>query len=209
MQRIHGFYSTLAASSLVKKLEGIGRANQIDYHICDHERIEGELLKSSTGIGLATRYFPLSMKRWQQENPRPAKLFSAPEELKCEACGKNLLDPMSGIVVLLETYDRAQQEKQEYVDVYFCCKGYCDEVLAKKYSIPGLIDSWEDIPDITIPTVYLKWVMTLLNQHRAGVSYTEKAFTAVRKLLIALFPYVSREPTSEEKKRLSTLEAIP
>jgi len=116
---------------------------------------------------------------------------------------------MSGIVVLLETYDRAQQEKQEYVDVYFCCKGYCDEVLAKKYSIPGLIDSWEDIPDITIPTVYLKWVMTLLNQHRAGVSYTEKAFTAVRKLLIALFPYVSREPTSEEKKRLSTLEAIP
>jgi len=204
-----GFYSTLPASSVTKKLEGISVANGIDINIFDHERIENDLLKSSEGIALASRYFPESIKKWKGENPRPVKLFETEEELKCDACGKNLLDPINGVVVFLENYDREERRSTGYVDIYFSCKGFCDRALAVVHRKPGLIDSWEDIPDISIPTVYLKWIMGLLNQQYAGITFQKNAFEKVKQLLIAIYPYVSRELTPEEKERLKNLMSIP
>src|SRR5262249_4930242 len=53
-----GVYSTLPASSLTRKLEGLRGQNGFEFQLLDRERIELELLTSPDGLGLAKRYFP-------------------------------------------------------------------------------------------------------------------------------------------------------
>jgi hypothetical protein len=54
-----GFYSTLPASSLTKKLDGIKGDNaSFEYQIFDREKIEYNLFSKSAGIAIAQRYFP-------------------------------------------------------------------------------------------------------------------------------------------------------
>lgn len=204
-----GFYSTLPASSVTKKLDGIKKARDIDFHIFDHEKIEKELLNSSEGLVIANRYFPESIKRWQKENPRPAELFVAAEELKCEACGKDLLDSKKGVIVIFEKYNREERKREEYVDAYISCKGHCDNRLRSMHLKPGLIDGWEDISDISIPTFYLKWIMGLLNQQHNGIKFSDKVFEKIKDLLLAIFPYVSRDLTADERDRIKDLMTIP
>jgi hypothetical protein len=79
----------------------------------------------------------------------------------------------------------------------------------RKYLQPGLIDGWEDLKDLAIPTVYIRWMMASLNQIRAGVTYEQKAFDMEKKMLTALFFRVSRSLTSEERDRIRILVNLP
>jgi len=56
-----GFYSTVPASGLHGKLEGIKNSYKIDLQIYDSERIESELLETLEGQRLAKRFFPRSL----------------------------------------------------------------------------------------------------------------------------------------------------
>lgn len=72
-----------------------------------------------------------------------------------------------------------------------------------------MIDGWEDITDIMIPTVYIKWVMAVLNKQREGATYSDEAFDALKHFLLVLFPYVSRHLSDKEKKQIRSLAQIP
>src|SRR5215213_887573 len=64
-----GFYSTVPASSLTKMLEGFkARHLNFDFQILDREKIEGILLRTGPGLGLAQRFFPVSYTKWDSSN---------------------------------------------------------------------------------------------------------------------------------------------
>lgn len=204
-----GFYSTLASSGLMTALEG--NKKNFEYQIFDHKKIESSVLHSSAGLKLAERYFPASISAWLKNNPKPAKLFSEEPSLKCAYCDEELLGANpKGIVVLWERYpSNTETGKSYYEDMYWCCKGNCDTVLSARRNNKPWIDGWEDIPDVAMPTVFIKWVMTVLNEQRKGVEYSDDAFRKMKEFMLNVFPHVSRHLTSTEEERIDLLRQIP
>ncbi len=202
-----GFYSSVPSSSLTQRLEGL--IPRIEYQIFDHEKVETSLLGSIAGLSLAERYFPKSFEKWKRENPKPAKIFSEQDTLHCDHCGKDLLNPKSGIIVIWHTFLDEHVYTKRVVDIYWCCKDNCDRALQTKYRKSAVMDEWEDIPDVCTPLVYIKWVMMILNEHHRGNVYSETAFDKIKHFLLTLFPYVARESTTEEKERIKSLLIIP
>ncbi len=119
----------------------------------------------------------------------------------------DLLDPQpQGIIVL---GDRLKADGGSVIaDVYWCTNGQADRARETRFVNRGLMTSWEDIPDVVIPLLYLRWVMTIINQMEHG-GVSAAAIGKLRTFLLALFPYVAREMTSREKERLKDLFLIP
>jgi hypothetical protein len=205
-----GFYSTLPSSSLVERLKSL--SNRFEYQIFDRGRIEKYLLAENSKI-VAARFFPKSMDRCRAVHRRPADVFSELELLACHACGKNLLSPKaSGILVLWEAYDGSQREQDAFVDVHWCCKGNCDEILERQMRRKhgdDVLDSWEDIPDFCVPLLYLKRFMGILNGLHAGDTWTPEAFAKFKTFLVTVFPHVARDARPDEKKRIKELLTVP
>jgi len=201
-----GFYSTLPSSALTKKLEGI---REIETNIYDGRYIVKKLLGSLEAIEIAKHYFPLSIKSWLNENPSPSKLFSDTETILCDYCGKDLLNPPSGIYVYLNRHTN-ENNIREVANIYFACKGKCDDILNKKLKRHDLSDAWNDIDDLTIPLIHIKAVMSEINHlHDGKIKYSEKAIEKLRMLLVLTFPHVAREQTQEEKERIKNYMMIP
>jgi hypothetical protein len=173
-----GFYSSVPSSPLSSRLKGLKNSREgLKIQVFDNESIENELLKSLGGQRVAERYFPVSYAEWRRENPKPVLIFDDQDSLYCENCSKDLLNPPGGIVVLWEEYDpRNRATTKKYKDIYWCCKGYCDKVLSQKYGRERLTDGWEDIEDLVVPFVYARWFVTMLNQQREGVVYSDVFF---------------------------------
>lgn len=200
-----GFYSTLPSSGLTTKIDGL--KHKLEAQVFDKEIIESHLLRSSDGIEIAKRYFPVSIKKWQTENPEPIKIFSEEPQLVCAYCGKDLLKPkFSGIIVCWEKI------KEDYVEeVYWCCKGHCDKALLSAHLSRGkeIVDGWKDIPDIIIPHMFIKWVIVTLNELKDGTRYSDAAFAKLKEFLLNIYPFVARDLTTDEEKRLGSLMQIP
>jgi hypothetical protein len=73
----------------------------------------------------------------------------------------------------------------------------------------SVYDSWDDIPDMTVPTVYVSKIMALLNGFAAGNQYEPAALEVVKKLLLATFPLISRHLNDRDRKILENLQRIP
>jgi Restriction endonuclease len=118
-----GIYSTLPSTALEERL----KQQSFEYQLLTPEQIEKYLLDSPEALKLAERFFPESMKNWSRENPKPAVLFRDTIEVRCENCGRDLLDgPKKGIYVVLYRYE----EKQKIISgVHFVSKGNCDRQL--------------------------------------------------------------------------------
>lgn len=206
-----GFYSTLASTGLSTNLEGM--KDKFEYQIFDREKIEGKLLHSAKGLEIAERYFPKSLEEWKTENPLPAEIFVEKPSLKCKVCQKELLEQDDNGVIQLWTRIREDYEKEPkyFEHVFWTCRGRCDDVLEHhvRSQNRNLIDSWEDISDVMLPTMFIKWVMSILNEQRSGVEYSDEAFENLKEFLLQIFPYVSRHLTSKEKDRIRSLERIP
>ena len=206
-QGFMGFYSTLPSSGLATKLN----AHDLPYEVqvYDSARIESQLLDSPAGITLSRRYFPASTAAWSREHPAPAKLFNDAPDLLCAHCQRSLLFPEpSGIVV--EWSKIGSDYSVESVEtVHWCCKGGCDQALKRRHSREGLVDGWEDIPDIIAPIAYLRWFVGIIERINSGETYTDSALADMKRLLINLFPHVSREMTEAEKERIQALSTIP
>jgi hypothetical protein len=211
-----GFFSTLPSSGLQTRLTEL--KGQIETDWFDHEKIESRLLRSSSGIDLARRYFAKSIRTWEIENPRPAALFEGSEPLKCEYCGKVLLDPKGqfpsnrrSIISFWRKKDPSDEYSQEttVVDMYWSCKGHCDnELEAQRYAQGLLFDGWEDITDVCIPLVYLRWIMTSINNARDG-NFSAEALEKLKTFMIAVFHFVSRTPTKQERDTVRRLMELP
>ncbi len=200
-----GFYSTLPSSGLSTNLEGM--KDKFDYQIFDKEKIEKELLHSSDGLQIAERYFPKSLSKWKTENPKPAKLFIDNPSLKCKVCNKELLTNDYGN--LISVWKKLDDNGVEHIEhIFWTCKGYCDDKFSSTID-DELINGWEDISDVMIPTTFIRWIMSILNEHRSGVVYSDKAFENLKEFILQIFPHISRELTTKEKERLSLLGMIP
>ncbi len=200
-----GFYSTLPSTSLSTNIQGL--KNKIETQTFDYRQIEKLLLENPQGLKLASRYFPNSFSKFTTENPKPAKIFSEKTSLYCEYCGKNLLEDKTGIFVIMREFSYSEEgefRRMPYSKAYFSCKGEHDRILKNKYLQDGnFIDKWVDISDFTYPTGYIKKVIAWINYFQLDDGKIEnEAFDKLKKLLINTFPYISREQTEEEKRKI-------
>lgn len=206
-----GFYSTLASSGQSRNLEGM--KPNIESQIYDKEKIEKELVHSARGLKIAERYFPLSLAAWKTENPEPAKIFQDKPSLKCKVCKKELLDTDDKGVITLWKRIRTdyETEPEHFEHIFWTCRGNCDRALTRYIhsKTTGLIDGWEDIKDVMMPTVFIKWVMTVLNEQHTGTVYSEEAFEDLKKFLLNVYPFACRHLTGNEKERVQSLMMIP
>ena len=201
-----GFYSTLPSAGLNNILDNL----DFEQTIFDRERIESQLLHSSKGLEIAQRYFPKSIRSWSKNNPQPAQLFSDQSSLACHICKKNLLEqPDKGIVTLWQLRKEDYTKPDSFQCIHWTCRGHCDQELKAQKQYDELIDGWQDIADVMIPTVFIKWVMSILNEQRAGVTYSDEAFEALKQFLLTLFPYVSRHLTTKEEEQIHRLAQTP
>ncbi len=205
-----GFYSTLPASSLTLALEQYRQTSQSEISILDRALIEHELMENLRLRMVFQRYFPESFARFSQQDRSPALVTDAYEPLECAYCGKDLLaaGPYAGIVV--EAWKPGDQSGRLIDRVYVCCKGRCDRILERECAGLSLTTSWEDIEDLKIPLVYLKYVIATLNRGRAGLeSYSDDGFDQLKGFLIRMAQPVVREATPEQLDRLSALAELP
>jgi hypothetical protein len=206
-QGFMGFYSTLPSSGLAAKLN-VG-SPPFEILVFDSAKIETQLLDSPAGLTLARRYFPVSAAAWSREHPAPAKIFHDEPELFCANCQKNLLQPLpSGIIVEWSSLN-PDYTINSIEAVYWCCKGGCDQSLARRHSRKGWSDGWEEIPDLIAPIAYLRWFLTVINELQSGKKYSSQAIAEMKKFLINVFPSVAREMTQAEKERIMNLRMIP
>ena len=201
-----GFYSTLPSSGLSELLH---RQSSIAVKLLDREEIERHLLNSSKGKELIERYFPISAKKLKHV---PAEIFADPAAIECDHCGKDLLHPPSGIFVLWYVLDR--KNVQHFIGLHFACKGACDRVVENAIrgnhaSFGFIYDGWDDIPDLTVPTVFITKVMALLNGLAGGDRYEPEVLGKLKHLLLATFPFVSRHLDESDKRTLERLQRIP
>lgn len=205
-----GFYSTLPSSGLSELLH---RQSSPQVKFLDRDEIERYLLASAKGRQLVERYLPHSAKRLEHV---PPKIFDGLEPVLCEKCGKNLLEPPSGIWVLWSVDVETQTEKrvEHFIDFHFACKGRCDRIVEKNVrarhaSLGFIYDAWDDIPDLVVPTVFITKIMAVLNGLAQGEKYKPEAFEKLKHLLLATFPLVSRHLNDKDRKELARLQSIP
>ncbi len=158
-----GFYSTLASTGLAGSLQGL--VGKIETQVFDYEKIESHLLHSAKGLQIAERYFPLSLDKWKTNNPKPAQIFSGDPKLHCKVCDKELFEQDDKGIIQLWSKIRKDyaKEAKRYEYVYWTCRGHCDDVLSHyiRKQHDDVIDGWEDISDVMMPTVFIKWVMSV------------------------------------------------
>lgn len=201
-------YSTVPSSGLAATLNSPNIAFQVK--IFDPATIERELLKSAEGGLLFKRFFPKSFSNWmaQQKPISFAQLFAEKPELNCQYCHKSLIYPEpSGIVVVWASSD--EQEERRTENLYWCCKGKCDEKLGKRFGNDGLSDGWEDVSDLLIPTVFIRWIMASLNELHVGRTYSAEAHKNHKQLLLTLFQFVCRSMSEEDRRRMNALMMLP
>ena len=91
-------------------------------------------------------------------------------------------------------------------DMYFACKGECDEKLKRMYAQKDLFDNgWEDLRDLTIPSIWIMRLMAFLNGIQRDRDMNEPAFEKMKQMFIRTYPYVARNLTTYEKERVKSL----
>lgn len=158
-----GFYSTLPSSALVSRICELKKEIEAQWY--DRAKIESQLIKSTTGVQLAKRYFSKSISTWQSEHPKPAKLFVKSDNVLCEFCQKDLLKEIrkKGSARSLVTFWKEPASRSiDIDDLHWTCKGNCDFSLAAIWQQKGWgYRGWADLSDYCIPTHFLKTVMVL------------------------------------------------
>jgi len=61
-----GFYSTIASSGLTLKLQGLAKDDRKEFQVFHRGNIEETLFKTPEGLKTARRYFPQSMRMWDE-----------------------------------------------------------------------------------------------------------------------------------------------
>ncbi len=200
-----GFYSTIASSGLGNRLDALKQDNLIT--VFDGKEIERRLLNSRNTL-LLERYFPVSYAAWKVKSSTPTLLLSEYQPLRCVVCGKDLLsNKNNGLIIFAQKF-----ETREIYDVVGVCRGQCDRAYEAYLKSKGYGTGWEDISDFTLPTIYLKKQMALINNlfyHKSREVFTEHGIEAYKTILIALSQLVLRDRTEEEWERILELNALP
>ncbi len=194
-----GFYSTIPSSSLAETLRRL--EEQMNVRLYDSALIEQSLMKNRGLEGVFKRYLPHSFQRWEREDKSPATLYDSYVPLSCVTCGKDLLEERTGIVVIVRQWKG--EDRGKIVNLYWACKGECDRRLEGDYVARGYLTGWEDISDLAIPVVFMRWIMGHMNRMRAGEDvYADEAFEKLKEFTLAMAQVVVREESEAETKRV-------
>jgi hypothetical protein len=211
LERVNGFgaegfigvYSTIASSGLTNRLNQLKDTGAIkDYKIFDHKLIENYLINIGFS-NLLMRYFPNGYK---QVKPLHI-LFDKYYPLNCDVCGQDLLHEMyknslNGII----GYVGKQTNSYFIEDIYIACKGECDRQLENKWLNKGIATAWHELKDLSNPLLYLKYLMSTINNIRSGEwKYTNEAFEKEKFILMKLGQKVFQEMNEEDRKRSELL----
>lgn len=204
-----GVYSTLPSSSLQARLKQL--STKFEVQVFDNASLERHLLSCDPGLQVAMRFFPDSIKTWTRGHSSPVELYADGNVLRCDWCGRNLLDPPQGIYVVWRMWNRSLQ-RARVVSLHWSCKGGCDRAVSARTldQFGGkAISSWEDVPDLCIPIVYIKYVMAHLNRIKIGDRWADDAFERFKTLLLAVYPFVIRRADPEEEERVQRMRQLP
>ncbi len=200
------FYSTLASSELSRSLKRVKEEFGVDVYDC--ERIERALLGNSALKQVFKRFFPKSYAKYIREHITPREVIDSVLKVRCNVCGKDLLAERDGIFGFVDKVTKGHQV--ETVDVFWACRGQCDRLMESDFHKRGLVTGWEGIDDLSIPLVFIHWVITWMNSLRNGDrKFTDKAYEKFTEFTFAMSQLVVRETTEEERERIESLRDIP
>jgi len=202
-----GFYSTIPSAELNRTLQNYKK--EINVIVYDAALIERMLLNNPDLKEVFERFFPHSFKEYRKVSHTPYKISDSCVGLFCNVCNKDLLKDRDGIVEIAEQL--TNDNKIHIVDMYWACRGKCDRALEVTFEKRGFITSWEDISDLIIPIVFMKWVITAMNGIRDGshIIFSDKAYEKFREFTFAVAQLVVRETSDEERERIQSLRDIP
>lgn len=134
-----------------------------------------------------------------------SNVYSNAEDIKCSVCGKSLMkDPGMSMVNIIENINT-----HKIVYVKPCCKGKCDKTI-ERFAKDNEVSGWKDLSEFTNPYLYIKHVMSVFNSMSNGIGFENKeAFEDYKKLLIDMYPYITRNLTDEEIKSAAWMNAMP
>ncbi len=202
-----GFYSTIPSSGLNNRLTALKDKQKIkDFRMFDNRLIENYLIRIGFSK-LLMRYLPNSYKKVKPVHLITSELIP----LECEHCGKELIESLNN-----ETYGAvvchviSNDDSEKIIDIYWACKGTCDTKLEEKYHRQSATTAWEDITDLVIPAMFLRWVLTSMNQMRENPEmYSDEAYKKHKHFIMAMSQKVLREMTEDEKQRTIELINLP
>jgi len=201
-----GFYSTIPSAELNRTLESY--KSQINVIVYDSASIERMLLNNPDLKEVFARFFPHSFKEYRKVSHTPYPISDSFVGLFCDVCGKDLLKERDGIIAFAD--ELIDDKKIRTVDMYWACRGECDRALEQAFRKRGFATTWEDISDLMIPMVFMKWVITAMNSLRDGsLVFSDKAYKKFTELTFAVAQLVVRETSDEEIERLQSLRDVP
>lgn len=200
------FYSTIPSSGLDRTLSQI--RSEIEVEVLDRGVIATQLVSNPELRNVFKLYLPTSFSTWCH-NCRPvADLFREPASLTCRRCGRDVLLAEDAIVVEAYRCPGPGYYRRVISDVYCACKGECDQALEK--AAGDVLTSWEEISDLRIPLVFLRWVAATLSRMQRGDDvYTNDAHYRHMELVLSIAQTVVRDPSIEQKERLEELLGAP
>lgn len=199
-----GFYSTIASSGLGNRLDSI--KGRYKTYVFDKMLIEQKILDAKN-TSIFERYFPSSFNQWKLRNNQPTLLLAEYQPLRCAVCGKDLLkDKSNGIILFERKFDSRQIE-----NVIPVCRGNCDHAYEAFLREKGYLCGWDSIEDLTLPTIYLKRQLAILNNlfySNPAEQFSNDGIEAYKTVLIALSQLALRECTEEERERAFMLTSL-
>lgn len=208
-----GFYSTVISSPLSRKLDSL--KDKYEVQVFDREKVERILLENGSANKLISRFFPKSFN--QIELKTPTNLLEEYSPLRCQVCGRDLLqrdilDQYKGIVVFVQDmeYYEKSEGRNKFTDVYCVCKGSCDRKMNSVTRTYSYITSWEDISDLVIPFQFLKFVIAIMNRIRSSKDiYTDEAYDNLKRIIISLAQITMKRQSEKDIKRVKALAELP
>ncbi len=200
-----GVYSTPISPALENELANLKEKGFLkDFWLFDGKSLEVFLLSPGC-TKILTRYFP---KAASLQRPI-VKLQDDYLPIRCDCCAKDLLETIyaedqHGVVVRLARRKMSADELDEIVEVYFTCKGECDEKLQRQYCKGTNLGAanWANLADIATPVMLLERIVSIMDILGKGkISYSDQAIEKEEYLVRALAQRVFREPTPGELER--------
>ena len=120
--------------------------------------------------------------------------------LECEQCGKDLLNPPNGHLLLKDEY---KTDRRIISDIRWLCRS-CDN--DRIYGSWG----WKDLPDLFLSKYLIQWILGIMvDFHMGRVKFSDEAMEKTMQLLLIIFPRIFKEITSEQKEELELLYELP
>jgi hypothetical protein len=205
-----GFYSTVPSAALNTRLRSLQVRGEIrDFRMFDHQLIENYLIRVGYS-NLVMRYFPESYKLL-----RPLHQVSSDYiALACKVCGKDLLEQLyheeyGGLVGFVQAPVDDENPDRLIEEVYWACKGQCDQIIERRLERSHKFTTWDDISDLVIPIYFLRFIFSVQNSiYHGNKRFSEKAFEQLKEFIAALAQKVLRETTPKERERVGELISI-